>query len=112
MFFVSGMCTHPEAFRSFALDAPGWLDSLALPDPYGILPAISILAVLSNIEFSTRAFAKLRSVPLTEKEKSDEQYMLLVLRGATMLFAPMTMWLPSCMYVMLVSNNLMTLGVN
>merc|ERR1712060_211628 len=47
---MRGLASHPDIFRGFAMEAPGWLDSLALQDPYAILPVFTAAIMLTNIE--------------------------------------------------------------
>ena len=38
---MRGMANHPDVFRGFAMEAPLWLDSLALSDPYYLMPILT-----------------------------------------------------------------------
>jgi YidC/Oxa1 family membrane protein insertase len=51
---MRGFADHPTVFTNFALSDPLWLNSLALPDPYFVLPAISAGLFLTNLELTGR----------------------------------------------------------
>jgi hypothetical protein len=51
---LRGLAEHPHLFSNFALQDPIWLDSLALPDPYFILPCLSAGLFLTNLELTGR----------------------------------------------------------
>ena len=38
---MRGMANHPDVFRGFAMESPLWLDSLALADPYYVMPILT-----------------------------------------------------------------------
>lgn len=52
-FTIRGIVLHPDLFRTLVMDQSIWLHSLALPDPYGILPAVSAAAILANVELNS-----------------------------------------------------------
>merc|ERR1712050_790618 len=45
-----GFANYPNLFPGFAMEAPLWLDSLALPDPSALLPCITAGIMLTNTE--------------------------------------------------------------
>ena len=51
---IRGLAEHPHLLPSFALHDPLWLHSLALPDPYYILPVLSAGLFLTNLELTGR----------------------------------------------------------
>lgn len=95
-FTLRGIVAHPDVFRAFAAAPSLWLDSLVLPDPLGILPAVSAMAVLLNVEANS-------PTPRPGQEE-NAQYMRLVMRGAALTFAPVTTLLPSAMLVFMATN--------
>eukprot|EP00435_Cladocopium_sp_Y103_P034088 s2006_g8.t1 len=50
-----GIMLHPDSFRHFVTSRSMWLDSVVLPDPYGLLPCLSALCLLANAELNTTA---------------------------------------------------------
>ncbi|CAE8611972.1 unnamed protein product [Polarella glacialis] len=97
---LRGMVMHPDSFRDFVTHPNLWLDSLVLPDPLGVLPVLSALAVLSNIE--------LNSPPAQKGKEADADYMRLVLRGATLAFVPVTAMMPSAIFIFIATNGIYT----
>ncbi|SBS82252.1 mitochondrial inner membrane protein OXA1, putative [Plasmodium ovale] len=51
-FSMKKIAQYPDIFKEFTFESPLWLDSLALPDPYYILPLLSSLLLLSNNELT------------------------------------------------------------
>merc|ERR1719163_437120 len=47
---MRGFANHPDLFRGFAMEAPLWLDSLALADPYALMPLFTAAIMLTNTE--------------------------------------------------------------
>ncbi|CAK0799845.1 unnamed protein product, partial [Prorocentrum cordatum] len=47
---MRGFASHPDVFRSFAMESPLWLDSLALADPYALLPMTTAAIMITNTE--------------------------------------------------------------
>ena len=85
---IRDMSTHPDLFRDFTADSNMlWCPSLALPDPYGILPLLSSVMVLRNLHSSSR-----RSATNAMIETVRLKY---VLSAATLTFLPVLMQLPS-----------------
>lgn len=95
-FTLRGIVAHPDTFRSFVVEPAFWLDSLVLPDPVGLLPAISGALVLINLEVNS---------PVARPGQEDNAlYMRLVVRGAALAFAPVTTLLPSAILVFMATN--------
>ncbi|CAJ1437057.1 unnamed protein product, partial [Effrenium voratum] len=74
-----GIMQHPDAFRDFATAPSLWLDSLLLPDPLGVLPCLSALALLGN--------AEVNATPPKPGQEETAKYFQLVIRGALLTFA-------------------------
>lgn len=96
---LRGVMYHPDNFRSLVVAPMLWADSPVLVDPWGLLPGLSALAVLANAEINGR-----QAVAADEKAKADQLYMLLVIRGATLAFVPLTSMLPAGMLVFMATN--------
>lgn len=94
LFAVRGMATQTDLFKSFATQSEFlWCPSLALPDPYGLLPLISTAAIVlsspksptgSNGQGNARGSISAR----------DQLYVQYAIRGACFTFLPFTMQLP------------------
>lgn len=85
---IRDMSTHADLFRDFSVNSNFlWCPSLALPDPYGILPLLSSFMVLRNLNASTS-----RS---TTNASIDPVRIKYVLAGATLTFLPLLIQLPS-----------------
>lgn len=97
---LRGIVTHPDSFRDFVAAPTMWLESLVLPDPLGVLPALSALAVLSN--------AELNANPPNPGQERDAEYFKLVIRGATLAFVPITAGLPAAIFLFIATNGLYT----
>jgi len=95
-FCLRGIVAHPDAFRGFVVEPALWLDSLVLPDPYGLLPLVSALAVWANLEIN--------SPGARPGQEENALYMRLVVRGAALTFAPVTTLLPSAILVFMATN--------
>eukprot|EP00928_Gymnodinium_smaydae_P071225 TRINITY_DN5486_c1_g8_i1.p1 TRINITY_DN5486_c1_g8~~TRINITY_DN5486_c1_g8_i1.p1 ORF type:complete len:377 (+),score=80.16 TRINITY_DN5486_c1_g8_i1:37-1131(+) len=100
---LGGMAGHPEAFFRFVSAPTLWLDSLVLPDPYGVLPVVSALAVLAN--------AEVNGPPIRKGQEENAAYMKLVVRGAMLTFVPMTAVLPAGMLIFMSVNAAYTAGI-
>ena len=87
---IRDMATHPELFRDFTSDSNlMWCPSMALPDPYGILPLVSSLMVLRNLHKSIS-----NSGVSSNKYAMDPSHIRYVMTGATLTFLPLLMQLP------------------
>lgn len=100
LFAIRGMSTEPELFPSFAFDSSFlWCESLALPDPYGILPFLSSAAIaLSSYNRE--------SIPSRKGSISarDRIYVKYAMRAACFTFLPFAMQLPSGMLIFFIFN--------
>ncbi|CAK9041310.1 Mitochondrial inner membrane protein OXA1 (Oxidase assembly 1 protein) (AtOXA1) [Durusdinium trenchii] len=96
-----GILEHPDPFRSFVTEKTLWLDSLVLPDPYGILPCMSVLCLLAN--------AELNAEKGKEGEEERMEYLKLAVRGALLTFVPWTAGtLPAATFLYIATNGLYT----
>eukprot|EP00811_Abedinium_folium_P006183 NODE_15692_length_1036_cov_3.361936.p2 GENE.NODE_15692_length_1036_cov_3.361936~~NODE_15692_length_1036_cov_3.361936.p2 ORF type:complete len:153 (-),score=39.44 NODE_15692_length_1036_cov_3.361936:381-839(-) len=103
---LDGIVSHPDSFRALAVTPTLWLDSIALVDPYGVLPVLSALAVLSNQE--------LNGIPPDSRDKESQdtaRYMRYVIRGASLAFVPLTAHLPAGFLVFMATNAFYTAGL-
>ena len=104
LFALRGMSTQPDLFPSFALDSKFlWCESLALPDPYGILPLVSSTAiVLSSKRYNNRSpqdASSGRSLSVR-----DEVYVKYAIHGACFTFLPFAMQLPAGILIFFIFN--------
>merc|ERR1712054_650162 len=70
---MRGFAGHPDLFKSFAMEAPLWLDSLALPDPYALLPLFTAAIMLTNTELFGSIDTEVQQAVPTETQKADTQ---------------------------------------
>jgi membrane protein insertase Oxa1/YidC/SpoIIIJ len=101
LFSIRGMSTQPELFKSFITESGiGWIPSLALPDPYGILPLIStsIVALASSRQGSGDVSKSISA--------RDQQYIQYAIRGACFTFLPFAMQLPAGMILFFIFNSI------
>ena len=97
---VRDMSIQIDRFRDFSTDSSTlWCPSLALPDPYGILPLLSSLMVLRNLRASTTRSTN--SVPNSAVNPVSLKY---VLSAATLTFIPLLMQLPSGIVIFFIFN--------
>ena len=92
-----GIMNHPDSFRSFVTSPSLWLDSLVLPDPYGVLPCLSALALLAN--------AELNANPPQPGQEDTAEYFRMVMRGALLTWVPWTASsLPAATFLFIATN--------
>jgi membrane protein insertase Oxa1/YidC/SpoIIIJ len=99
--FVSlrGMVTHPDIFQEFCCESNFfWCPTLALPDPYGILPLLSSLLILRS---AGRASTSGHSL-----NRHDVRYFRFAVTGATLTFLPFAMQLPAGMILFFLVNTI------
>lgn len=109
---IRGLASHPDVFRGFAMEAPLWLDSLALADPYAILPCMTAAIMLTNIEL----FGSIDSEIVPQKSSSElsavsgqnplMKYQKHIMRGSALMFVPFTWGFPSGVFVFMSTNML------
>ncbi|CAJ1445802.1 unnamed protein product [Effrenium voratum] len=106
---LRGMANHPDMFRGFAMESPLWLESLALADPYCILPVITGAIMITNTEL----FGSVDTEATQIEEKGDgaafgqntmQKYQKHIMRGSAVLFIPMTMNFPAGVFIFMSSN--------
>jgi membrane protein insertase Oxa1/YidC/SpoIIIJ len=103
LFSLRGMSTQPNLFPSFALDSQFlWCESLALADPYGILPLLSTMAVALSAGKSQTA-VKPGEPSISAR---DQKYVMYAIRGASFTFLPFAMQLPAGVLIFFLVNNL------
>ena len=97
VFSLRGMSTQTDLFASYIGDSRlFWCESLALPDPYGILPVLSTsIIVLSS------CMPKDKSAGLPPV---DPRYLKYAIRGACFSFLPFAMHLPSGLIIFFIFN--------
>ena len=99
-----GIMNHPDTFRSFVTSSSLWMDSLVLPDPYGVLPCLSALALLAN--------AELNANPPQPGQEETAEYFKMVMRGAFLTWVPWTAGsLPAATFLFIATNGLYTAGI-
>jgi membrane protein insertase Oxa1/YidC/SpoIIIJ len=106
LFSVKGMATQASIFTSFGLDSKFlWCDSLALADPYGILPLLSTAAVAVSPSQGRTHTTESRENNDSASHR-DARYIKYALHGATFAFLPFAMQLPSGMLVCFLVNTI------
>ena len=91
---LRGLVLYPETLPSFAIDSSFlWMSSLALPDPFGLLPILGSVAYLAGLECREEFVAH----PQKEKLK-------LLMRGMTFAVLPLATNLPAAFYVFMACN--------
>lgn len=97
---IRDMATHSDRFSEFTTDSNFmWCPSMALPDPYGILPLMSSFMVLRNLHKSTSS-----SNAPTNKFSMDPSHLRYVMTGATLTFLPLLMQLPCGIVIFFIVN--------
>jgi len=96
---IRDMSLHADLFREFVTNSSMlWCPSLALPDPYGILPLVSTLMVLRSLHASSRSSTSAGSSAM------DSARLRYVLSGATLTFLPFLMQFPSGVIIFFLVN--------
>ncbi len=91
---LRGMASHPGLFEGFCCQSTLlWCPSLALPDPYGILPLMSSVLILRSVKNSGN-----------QPAKTDMRYFRYAVTGATLTFLPFALQLPSGMILFFLFN--------
>ena len=104
LFAVRGMATQTELFGNFIVDSEFlWCPSLALPDPFGVLPLLSTTAVvLSSVRTQPDpAVAAGRGRTLSAR---DQKYLRYAMNGACFTFLPLAMHLPAGIMIFFIFN--------
>jgi membrane protein insertase Oxa1/YidC/SpoIIIJ len=106
LFSLRGMSTQPDIFPSFITESGfTWCPSLALPDPYGILPLLSSTSiVLSSLRSGNSASDDQRKIQsLSER---DQLYVKYAIKGACFTFLPFAMQLPAGIIIFFLFNTI------
>eukprot|EP00933_Yihiella_yeosuensis_P017713 TRINITY_DN14759_c0_g1_i1.p1 TRINITY_DN14759_c0_g1~~TRINITY_DN14759_c0_g1_i1.p1 ORF type:complete len:463 (-),score=46.08 TRINITY_DN14759_c0_g1_i1:63-1451(-) len=114
---IRGISSHPDKFPGFAMEAPLWLDSLALADPYCILPLLTSAIMLTNTElFGSIDTETAAASPMNETENQApsssmamgqstmQKYQKHFMRAGAVMFIPFTMSFPSGVFVFMSTN--------
>jgi len=108
---MRGLASHPDLFRGFAMEAPLWLDSLALQDPYAILPVFTAAIMLTNIELfgsiDTEAAATMPSSPIENAVGGTgtfQKYQKHIMRGSAVAFVPLMWSFPAGVFIFMSTN--------
>lgn len=115
---MRGIASHPDIFPGFAMESPLWLDSLALADPYALLPCMSAAIMLTNIEIYGSVDNEVLVAPTSGQSEGGAgqnpfaKYQKWMMRGTTMLFLPMTWNFPAGVFVFMSTNMVATVLQN
>lgn len=105
---MRGMANHPDLFRGFAMEAPFWLDSLALADPYYVLPVLTSAIMITNQELfgsvDTEAPATESTTETPGGPSTMQRYSKYFSRGSALLFIPFTSGFPSGVFIFMCTN--------
>jgi len=109
-----GLANYPDLYTGFALEAPLWLESLALPDPYAILPIAVSAVMLTNVELFGSVDTEMQQVqPTIQQQESNPQvagqatvakYQKWVMRGGALVLIPLTWNFPSSTFIFMLTN--------
>lgn len=96
---IRGMSTQLDIFNSFICDSSFlWCESLALSDPYGILPLLS-----TSLIYASSGHGRMNAQDTT-KPAIDPIYLKYALRGACFTFLPFAMHLSSGLFIFFIFN--------
>uniref|UniRef100_A0A0G4I3W7 Uncharacterized protein n=1 Tax=Chromera velia CCMP2878 TaxID=1169474 RepID=A0A0G4I3W7_9ALVE len=116
---TSSFAERPDIFKSHALEKPLWLDSVALPDPYGLLSLMAVGALIFNVEvargneLAMRRQAELNSgVPDKMLEEDRLLFYKWALRSTICLGASVSCGFPSTTVACWIANSSFTLFFN
>lgn len=99
LFALRGMSTQPELFSNFITDSRLlWCESMALSDPYGILPVLS-----SSVILLSSSYARV-SVDKQPRFSVEPLYLKYAFRGACFTFVPFAMHLPAGIVTFFIFN--------
>merc|ERR1711862_748959 len=97
-----------------AMESPLWLDSLALADPYALLPILTGAIMITNTELFGSLDTETASMAPTEKSSSNvlgvstfQKYQKWIMRGSAVVFVPLTWNFPAGVFIFM-STNLVT----
>lgn len=118
---MRGFAGHPDVFPGFAMEAPLWLDSLALPDPYGLLPLFTAAIMITNTELFGSIDTEAQSVMPTEAQKASgdvtgkgtfQKYQKWIMRVSSVMFVPLTWNFPAGVFVFMSTNMIVATAQN
>jgi len=119
---MRGFASHPDIFPGFSMEAPLWLDSLALADPYTILPCFTCAIMLTNTELfgsiDTEVAAAAPIAPTNEQSTpvggvgTFQKYQKWIMRGSALMFVPLTMSFPSGVFIFMCTNMIASTAQN
>lgn len=119
---MRGFAGHPDLYRGFAMEAPLWLDSLALADPYALLPLLTASIMLTNTELFGSIDSEAAAVsPVAETtpapgaaggQATMQKYQKWFMRGSTVIFIPMTWNFPAGVFIFMSTNMLASVVQN
>lgn len=110
---MRGFAGHPDVFKSFAMESPLWLDSLALPDPYSLLPLFTASIMLTNTElFGSIDTEVAAAAPVAATAASSSvggtntfsKYQKWIMRGSSVMFVGLTWNFPAAVFVFMSTN--------
>lgn len=104
---MRGFAGHPDLFRGFAMEAPLWLDSLALPDPYAVLPLFTAAIMLTNTELFGSIDSEVATAELQQSltpGQGFQKYQKWIMRGSAICFVPLTWNFPAGVFVFMSTN--------
>lgn len=117
VYAMRGFADHPNVFRSFAMEGPLWLDSLALADPYCVLPIFTSAVMLTNREIfgsvdTEEATSQLQQTPQDPNapvagQDTHQKYSKWIIRGSLVIFVPVMWSFPAGTFVWLSTNVIM-----
>lgn len=106
---MRGFASRPDLFPGFAMEGPLWLDSLALADPYCVMPVLTAGIMLTNVELFGSIDTEVQMMTQTKatpaKGKSTMQkYQKWIFRGSAVMFVPFTMNFPAATFLFMSTN--------
>jgi len=109
---MRGFAGHPDLFRGFAMEAPLWLDSLALPDPYALLPLFTACIMLTNAEIFGSIDTEVAAANPADMLKASgmgaqnnlQKYQPWIMRASSVAFVPLTWNFPAGVFVFMSTN--------
>lgn len=101
---MRGIASHPDTYKGFAMESPLWLDSLALADPYALLPIFTGAIMLTNTELFGSIDTETAAVTPGNQSAAFEKYKPYIMRGSAVLFVPMTWNFPAGIFIFMSTN--------
>eukprot|EP00916_Digyalum_oweni_P013108 GHVL01021551.1.p1 GENE.GHVL01021551.1~~GHVL01021551.1.p1 ORF type:complete len:184 (+),score=36.52 GHVL01021551.1:343-894(+) len=109
---LRGFSLHSDIFREYSLYGPLWLDSLALADPYGLLPVIAgVGTLLFNDALSRKSKHDDEYAGIISKPKDDRMLWFtrfILLFGLPTILSP----LPSGIVIYIIFNGLFSMFIS